>query len=356
MANIALPFLMQFQTQSNWCWAANAASISVFYNGGSTVTQCIVASMCLNRTDCCNGNVPACNVPYYLDRALKIVGSFKQLINQPVGLPVIKSEIEGRCVVGARIGWQGGGGHFVTLFGYNDLTPNGFVYVADPIYGASYTSLANFTSSYLNAGRWTDTYLTKGQSRMLHFNTLDESLIDRARKMAPPQLMAEFAEAKAQGNKADMMGHAIFNIDMELLKGSGQVILEKVGERLLDKDAKSGDSFLFEFAHTDEKATLSRIVYGDAYANRYFDVFENLKKDSQKKKEDFKISAVRLPALKVDAVWLEGIEGTTEEWFIPLFTNEFLKTNKRYSKTEFYELLRKNAAETKFYDDDKLGG
>ncbi|WP_169630176.1 papain-like cysteine protease family protein [Flavobacterium humi] len=347
---------MQFQSQSNWCWAANAASISVFYNGGSTVTQCMVASFCLNRTDCCSTAASVCNVPYYLDRALKVVGSFKQVVNQPVGLPFIKAEIDGRCVIGARIGWQGGGGHFVTLFGYNDMTSNSFVYVADPIYGGSYCNLANFTSSYLNAGKWTDTYLTKGQSKMLHFNTLDENLIDRARKMVPLQLSDTFAHAKKQGKQPEMMGHDIYNIDMEQLKGNGQVILEKVGERLLDKDSSKGDTFLYEFDHSDEKTNLSRIVYGDNYADRYFDVFEALKKESLKKKEDFKVSAVRLPALKVDAVWLEGVGNTTEEWFIPLFANDFLNTNERYSKTEFYELLLKHAADTKFYDDDKLGG
>ncbi|MGH2666511.1 papain-like cysteine protease family protein [Flavobacterium sp.] len=356
MRNIALPFVMQYQTQSNWCWAANAASISIFYNKSSAATQCAVACVCLNRTDCCHGNVPACNVPFYLDRALKVVGNLRQFVGQYIDMSAIKTEIDNGRVIGTRIGWRNGGGHFVSLFGYNDLIPsNSYIYVADPIYGTSYMSLSDFTFNYLSEGSWTTTYFTKGHT-MLHFKKLDEKIIEKAIAMMSPPSFGEFKESKSEETKSDMMGHAIFNIDMESLKGSGEVIFEQVGERLMDRDTVSKNNFIFEFANIDKKTNLNRIIYGDEYTKHYFNVFENLKKDSQKKKEDFKISVVRLPSLKVDAVWLEGIEGTSDEWFVPLFTNDFLKANDRYSKTEFYELLRKNAAETKFYDDDMLGG
>ena len=52
--SVTLPFTMQVQTQSNWCWAATATSVSLFYTSSSTWTQCTVANGELNLTDCCS--------------------------------------------------------------------------------------------------------------------------------------------------------------------------------------------------------------------------------------------------------------------------------------------------------------
>jgi hypothetical protein len=78
-----LSFDMQMQTQSNWCWAATATSVSRFYWFLSTWTQCQVANAELERSDCCNSNVPgACNVPWFLDRALTRTNNFVSITGQ----------------------------------------------------------------------------------------------------------------------------------------------------------------------------------------------------------------------------------------------------------------------------------
>ncbi|MEX2552467.1 MAG: hypothetical protein WD627_05655 [Actinomycetota bacterium] len=41
-SSVTLPFDMQLQTQSNWCWAATAASVSLYYWPWSGWTQCKV--------------------------------------------------------------------------------------------------------------------------------------------------------------------------------------------------------------------------------------------------------------------------------------------------------------------------
>src|SRR2546421_12842133 len=69
--NVVLPFTMEAQTQSCWCWAATSKSVSHFYSGLSPWTQCKIAGSELGG-NCCTSPVQSqCNVPWYLDRALQ---------------------------------------------------------------------------------------------------------------------------------------------------------------------------------------------------------------------------------------------------------------------------------------------
>src|SRR4051794_1237702 len=63
-------FNMQHQVQDQWCWAATAASVSLFYNRTSTWTQCLVAAQIMGTT-CCVALAP-CNKPWYLNDALSV--------------------------------------------------------------------------------------------------------------------------------------------------------------------------------------------------------------------------------------------------------------------------------------------
>src|SRR5262245_45830687 len=101
-----LTFNMEAQTQSNWCWAATATSVSHFYWVLSNWTQCRVANAELQLTGCCNSPVPApCNVPWYLDRALTRTQNFVS-VTGPVTFSQIRTEIDAGRPVGARIGWS----------------------------------------------------------------------------------------------------------------------------------------------------------------------------------------------------------------------------------------------------------
>jgi hypothetical protein len=73
----------------------------------------------------------------------------------------IRSQIRSGRPLGARIGWSGGGGHFVMIAGYRACDPDEYVDVRDPIYGSSDISLATFTNSYQSTGSWTHTYYTE---------------------------------------------------------------------------------------------------------------------------------------------------------------------------------------------------
>lgn len=160
-SSVTLPFNMQAQTQSNWCWAATATSVSRFYRSWSSWTQCGVANGELGLTTCCNSPVPgACNVPWFLDRALTRTDNYVS-IGGPLSFTDVEQELKAGRVVGARIGWSGGGGHFMVIYGAVRIGSRRYFQIDDPIFGKSQLTVANFSNNYQGSGSWTHAYRTK---------------------------------------------------------------------------------------------------------------------------------------------------------------------------------------------------
>jgi hypothetical protein len=157
---VRLNFAVQRQLQDQWCWAAVSASIARHY-GAAKWTQCAVVNEELEQTDCChNGATPDCNQPWYLDRALRRVGALKKVESgRPRDLKKVRREIDANRPVCVRIGWGGGGGHFITVEGYRG--DGGLVAVEDPWYGTSDVSVGLLEGGYQGSGRWTHTYYTR---------------------------------------------------------------------------------------------------------------------------------------------------------------------------------------------------
>jgi hypothetical protein len=157
-----LSFTMQAQLQTQWCWAANSVSVSHFYDSASTWTQCTVVNAELGQSTCCqNGSTSQCNQPWYLDKALTRTGNLASWAGGTATIAQIRSEVRNGRPLGARIGWSGGGGHFVMIVGYRSCDPDEYIDVRDPIYGSSDIALATFTSNYQGSGSWTHTYYTQ---------------------------------------------------------------------------------------------------------------------------------------------------------------------------------------------------
>jgi hypothetical protein len=159
-----LAFNMERQTQSQWCWAAVAVSVSRFYQPSTNITQCRVANLELH-TDVCCANPPACNQDNTLDTSLASVGHFLDIQGAPLSFSDVQGEINAGRPLGCRIGWFIGGGHFVVINGTSVDASGGstkrWVAVADPLYGASDYLIDNFTSAYRQGmGEWTDSYFT----------------------------------------------------------------------------------------------------------------------------------------------------------------------------------------------------
>jgi len=166
----SLPFQMQHQLQTQWCWAAVTASTAAYYASNGGWTQCKVVNALLQQAVCCaSGNSTACNQPFYLDRALSRTGNLSALTTGKLSLGQVWAEIDAGRPIGVRIGWGGGGGHFVALSGYfpAGYSPTGYsttgrVQVQDPWFGPSSTDYLAFSTRYQGFGSWTHTYRTVG--------------------------------------------------------------------------------------------------------------------------------------------------------------------------------------------------
>ena len=174
-----LPFNIEFQTQSQWCWAATAKSVSYFYSSLTTWTQCKIAGAEL-VIPCCNNPLPAgCDEPWYLDRALARTNNFVA-ITGPVGWQEIDTQLKKGIVLCVRVEWYGGGGHFVVIHGTSSNGTTNYLHIDDPIYGKKNPSYDQFLNSYLGISSWTHTYYTKQQLYNMWFkNTLfNEKLLN----------------------------------------------------------------------------------------------------------------------------------------------------------------------------------
>jgi len=156
-----LPFVMQMQRQTYWCWAAVATSVSLFYDSASNWTQCLVANGELGRTDCCQsgGANPRCNDTGIYVSSLQLVGHFDHEVNSPVTFAEIQGEVDASRPLCAGIVWSGGMGHFVAIVGY--FVPGEWIEVKDPDGTITRMPYATFQTSYQGSGTWTDSYFTQ---------------------------------------------------------------------------------------------------------------------------------------------------------------------------------------------------
>jgi hypothetical protein len=158
----ALSFTMQPQQQTHWCWAAVSSSTSVFYLSSSTWSQCRVVCTALNDTTCCsNPTSPQCNQDGYLDQALTVTGNLSSWAAGQLGFAGVQAEINSQRALALRIGWNGGGGHFIAVAGYKDTGIQQTVDVKDPWYGDSTIPYNTLLSSYQGSGTCTHYYYTK---------------------------------------------------------------------------------------------------------------------------------------------------------------------------------------------------
>lgn len=159
---VRIPFSMQHQLQTNWCWSATSVSVAHYYASTSSWTQCEMANRELGQTTCCtNGSGSQCNQGHVLDAPLRRANVLDHMTGGTVAYATVRGEIDAGRPLPIRIGWAGGGGHFVALDGYRTLGDE-WVAIGDPWYGDSDVALASLTGgTYQGSGGWTHTYFTR---------------------------------------------------------------------------------------------------------------------------------------------------------------------------------------------------
>jgi hypothetical protein len=161
-SSATLSFSEQTQEQDQWCWAAVTVSVSHFYDPASGWIQCSLVNAEFGRGDCCwNGNASPCNQPWSLDSPLSRTANLNRMEGNATLFQDLIIEIDRGRLLGCRIGWTSGGGHFVVIQGYSDGANGSWVSVADPFYGPSTYTYDSFCTSYRNSGQWTHSYYTQ---------------------------------------------------------------------------------------------------------------------------------------------------------------------------------------------------
>lgn len=350
-----LRFTMQFQTQTNWCWAANAASIALFYDNSSTWTQCKIASIAMHPANCCTNPAP-CNKPWLLDGALRITGNFVEpIIYGSINLSEIEEQIDAGQIVGTRIGWNGGGGHFVSLYGYDNSGTEPFIFVADPIYGTSFIKLSIFTNSYQASGRWTHSYLTvPSQNAMLKFSQIDRNLQAKADKMKS-RLGKENHFKSTEKPSPDSIQQDVFVISLASLKADNEPNFIKNGVRLVDS-LKQIDSLIYDFDSAGPDATIQQVVNDRAYTDKYFKAISNIARSQEDVHNYLDLDVIRIPELKLEALWLHSRADFHKDQYIPVFSATALQNDVAYTADDFFKILRNEANNLPDYDNPLYGG
>jgi len=353
-----LPFDMQLQTQSNWCWAATSTSVSRYYSFLSPWTQCKVASDELTLT-CCTTPVPGpCNVPWYLDKALTRTKNFVSIQGGTVAWSTVKSELEQGLVVGARIGWSGGGGHFMVLHGVSSIGVTQYLHIDDPIYGKSVLTYQQFATNYQGSGSWTHTYFTKKYFYFMWFKDLvfNPILLKPIPEIRPllraydPSL-AEDAAAAGEGDFG--IPHHVFNVPLDAVAKGGKLPAAPVALRVMEM---KGDVPVasYDVSLDEKRPELLQANRDAAYFQLMNTALGRLKAAAEGRKNAGELSLIRVPGLNMEALRLEvGGRARSLISILPRFDYESFDTAKVYEEEEFLKLLRRAAAKVR--QDDTMG-
>lgn len=354
-----LAFNMQAQTQTNWCWAATATSVSHYYWWFlNRWTQCRVANAELAHADCCNSPVPAaCNVPWYLDRALTRTNNFVSIAAGAASFATLRAELDAGRPVGARIGWSGGGGHFMAIYGYTLIAGLlEFLDIDDPIYGKSHLSYSDFATNYQGSGTWTHTYFTKSYFEMpFRFLIPSELVLQRIREARPLLSLkqgrggADEREILASEAKSSLgMAQRVYHLGLDSLASKAGPAPQPVALRvyeLTDANARA-------FFDVSEDAN-PRVLQMSASPQQLEPFARSLAVALQQVEQagaGSELRVLRVPALNFEAIWIHAREGGKDA-VVPIHAAAGLDAGKPAPLQEAFAALRKAARALGSMDD-----
>lgn len=349
-----LPSNMQPQTESNGCRAATSTSVSHFYWAASTWTQCKVAGAELGLSNCCQNPAPGpCNVPWYLDRALTRTENWVS-ISAPISFAAVRAEIDAGRPVGARIGWSGGGGHFMVIYGYSLTNGTEYFDIDDPIYGKSHLTVSGFSNHCQTTGNWTHSYLTKSYLPFMIINPLpiEEFVLRRiweARRLLDVKRGLDPETAKHSESLSLGLAHKVFSLGLNAL-ATGESYPEPVGVRVMEIEEDRPRAF-FDVTSGAEGEVRQMSADGP-----YLQLFPRalevaLAEPDRDRSCDLRLLCV--PALNFEAVWLHS-DDSSDDFVIPLRSFHGFKAMQRVPYTEAISRLQE-AARAQHKQDDTMG-
>lgn len=157
-----VPFPVQKQLMSNWCWAASTVSLCKYYNDPPITQRELVAEV-LKKPMCASGNYPSCNQAVDFSYALEYMKHLKSVFEKPLSEMELLSTLERNGPVGCQISIPDWGGHAVVVVSIKkDTSSKYFIQVADPSDGTlPIMPFTEFRNNFRGMrGRWIRTYIT----------------------------------------------------------------------------------------------------------------------------------------------------------------------------------------------------
>ena len=356
-----LSFNIQQQTQSNWCWAATSASVSLFYCMFSPWTQCKIAKEAMNDNGCCNDEVPTeCNQPWYLNLALDITQNLTSHQSGTITWDKIKEELNKGLVIGARIGWNGGGGHFMVIYGVTKRFNTQFVHIDDPVYGKSSMSYDQFATNYKGSGTWTNTYFTKAKNYLIMWYKdpiYDPRLLNPILEVRP-LLSLHGIEIEKNAIPDLNLGYIHYNyiIGLNQIKENFIMPSSPASLSVIETD-KTKPLGMYEFGLNEAKPELLQLSSNKDSFNDLNGTLERLKQNNIKNKHKGELRSVRIPALNLEFLWLHFSNDKDDQF--ALLKNvgyKDLTVDTIYSTSQFKKAIIKIANRMAKTDNGAMGG
>ena len=331
-----LPFKIQDQQGKNWCWVANAASVSYFYEGVRGKTQCQIACKTFLRNDCCQSPTP-CDAEGNLKNALCITGNLTGPLNAgPMNANDISNQINAGCVIGVMIVWPNLFAHFVTIYGYDGSTGTDYVMVADPQNPRYVYTFYDLLNNYAGVGgKWQQSYFTiKHPPLTNQLSLMRKSLVLPATKIntTSEKQKAIVRSSKVPLKKARLHAHDINYIVFENLL-QGHLTYKKIGFRILKRGKKA---YLADFS--DEEHKLIGLTDDDVYIALYSKKWEQVKDEIRKEKKAYSIQILQVPQIGVECFKLE-FTGVDRAEFLPIRNSFLFEGEDFYSEEQLLQVL-----------------
>lgn len=353
--SLVLPFTMESQIKTNWCWAATAKSVSHFYSAFSPWTQCKIAAEELDKT-CCNTPTPSgCNVPWYLNEALSRTQNFVSFQSGTLSYNTIKEQLQAGLVIGTRIGWNGGGGHFMVIYGLSKILGTEYLYIDDPIYGKSVLKYSEFATNYQGSGSWTHSYFTKKKFYFMWFKDLvfNPSLLKVIPEVRPLSRVLD-AEINMENVKLEepelFSAHHVYVVGLDEISERMEAPSKPSSLRVMEFE-KEAPAAMYEVGLNEAEPRLLNMNMNTKYFQR-FDYALNTLLKSVREDEEGELRTIRIPALNMEAAWIH-FDDASKDRFMPIRLMEE-NGQKVFTEKDFLDYL--NALKKQMGTMDELMG
>ena len=356
-----LGFTMQAQTESNWCWAATSNSVSHFYWFRSTWTQCKIVNAELGRTDACTMPAPSgANVPWYLDKALDRTQNFVSIHAGTATFAQIRAEIDAGRPIGARIGWSGGGGHFMAIYGYSTWFGEEYLDIDDPIYGKSHLTLNDFSTNYKGSGTWTHYYITKSYMKwwwpdyMIPEHLIKKIWHARQVLLLKDAVDPEHLDAVEEVRDANFgLAHRIYSLGLDQLVSARKREPEPEPVGLRVYETRDGGPVAFYDVDEADEGSVRSMSNAPGHLEAFTSAVDATKRIlAQDGDESADTRLLRVLALNFEALWLVTDGGLSV--VVPLLPAAGLEVGQSYPLDVALDALRE-AARPLVDMDDTMG-